>query len=393
MTLSTTIRTGLYLCLLYFLLPAGQALAESARDLEQLASDIRKTDEQLESLKHTLEQNQALKNELQSLFTTTRDKRGERDQRLVELDERIAQFSASLFELETTVSAASENIAKHKSTLTQALRNAQNIGTDTSLKALLQHTDPALAQRLSTLRAYLFQAQSQQLNEAITYLESVENARLSTLKDKNWLVHIKAKATGQRDTLAKAEETTRQQLDTINSTLEQTSRTVDELEQDQQRLQSLMDKLESLQRSGSGYFLAYKGQFKMPVEGTIAARFGSRKSVGSLHWDGLYINAASGYPVNSVADGEVVYSDWLQGFGLLVVIDHGDGYMTLYGGNSEVMAQVGSWVSSGTTIASIGDSGGQNTSGLYFGIRHNARALDPLEWLSDEDIGSAATQM
>lgn len=388
MSLTTTSRTGFCLCFLFFALPAPVVPAENARSLEQLAVDIDKADQQLETLKRELEQNQALKTDLQSAFTATKERRGERDQRLAELDQRIGAFSARLDEMDATVKAASDDINKYQSTLSQALVNAQSIGTDTRLKALLQHNDPVAALRLSTFREYLFRAQSEQLRIAIAFLQQIEEARLTTLKDKNWLEHIRAKATGQRDAFAKAEDSTRVKIESINSELERTTRSVAELEQDQQRLQSLMDELESLQRSGSGYFAAFKGQFTMPVEGTIASRYGSKKSLGELRWDGMYINATAGNPVQAIADGEVVYSAWLQGFGMLVVIDHGDSYMTLYGGNSEVMAAVGSWVSSGTTIASVGDSGGQNASGLYFEIRHNARALDPAEWLSDVSSGA-----
>lgn len=388
MSLISTSRTAFCLCFLCLALPAPVVLAENARSLEQLADDIDIAEQQLEVLKQQLEQNQSLKNDLQSVFAASQEKRGERDQRLAELDQRIGVFSARLDEMDATVKAAGDNITKYQSTLSQALINAQIVGTDTRLKALLQHSDPVAALRLSTFTDYLFRAQSEQLQIAIAFLQQIEDARLSTLKDKNWLEHIRAKATGQRDAFAKAEDSTRVKIESVNNELEQTTRSVAELEQDQQRLQLLMEELERLQRSGSGYFAAFKGQFTMPVEGTIAARFGTKKSLGTLLWDGMYINAVAGNPVQAIADGEVVYSAWLQGFGMLVVIDHGDGYMTLYGGNSEVTATVGAWVSSGTTIASVGDSGGQNASGLYFEIRHNARALDPAEWLSDVSSGA-----
>ncbi len=388
MSLIATLRAGFYLCFLFVALPASDVLAESARSLEQLAVDIDKTDAQLETLKQKLEQNLSLKNDLQSAFAATQEQRGERDVRLAELDQRIGVFGARLDEMDADINAASDDINNYQATLANALVNAQNIGTDTRLKALLQHSDPVAAQRLSTLREYFFRAQSEQLRTAIKFLQQIEDARLTALKDRNWLVHIRAKATGQRDAFAKTERSTRVQIDSVNTELEHTTRSVAELEQDQQRLQSLMDELETLQRSGSGYFAAFKGNFPMPVDGTVAASFGSKKSLGALRWDGMYINATAGNPVQAVADGEVVYSAWLQGFGILVVIDHGDSYMTLYGGNSEVMVPVGEWVSTGTTIASVGDSGGQNASGLYFGIRHNSLALDPAEWLSEVSSGT-----
>jgi len=104
-----------------------------------------------------------------------------------------------------------------------------------------------------------------------------------------------------------------------------------------------------------------------------------------LRWDGYFIEAGTGAAVRAIADGTVVYSDWLQGFGMLVILDHGDGYMTLYGGNREVTVRKEDWVQTGSTIATVGDSGGQKTSGVYFEIRHNATPVDPKEWVSTDN--------
>jgi len=266
----------------------------------------------------------------------------------------------------------------------RALLRARGLGEryKRQRKTLLQHDDPAKAQRLDVYRSYFFNAQQSQVRSAMAFLQGVEEARLTTLKDRNWLNHISDKATRQRESHALDAQTKRQKIDSIETILKDTTRTVAQLQQDQVRLQTLMEELESQQRSGSGYFAALKGQFELPVDGDVTARYGDRKSVGKMRWNGWYIAASEGDAVKAVADGEVVYSDWLRGFGMLVILDHGDGYMTLYGGNRTVMPITGTWVESGSTIAEVGDSGGQNTSGLYFEIRHNAKALDPKDWLN-----------
>lgn len=350
--------------------------------MDELAEQIRKTDEQLEALKQTIDQNTQLKRELQTAFDAAQQKRGERDERLSTLDVRINTFNERLNALENTLETASNTIEQRKQQLTLALQSSQRIGDNTGLRTLLQHDDPAQAQRLQLYREYLFNAQQQQVESAITYLQGVEAARLEALKDRNWLNHIRDKARGQRESFNRDAQSARQQIDFVEDELAHTTRSVAQLEQDQQRLQQLIEELEALQRDGSGYFTALQGQYELPVNGQVSARFGDRKSVGKLAWQGLFIEAGVGVPVHAIADGEVVYSDWLQGFGMLVIIDHGDGYMTLYGGNRSVQASAGSWVESGSTIATVGDSGGQNTSGLYFEIRQNATALDPEQWLN-----------
>ena len=360
--------------------PALQAQSESGVDA--LAEQIRQTDAQLEALKQTIDENTQLKEELQVAFEAARERRGERTARLGELDQQIDDFSGKLDALSAELDAAGNDIEQRKSELALALRSSQQIGADSGLKALLQHDDPALAQRLETYRAYFFKAQRRKILAAVEYLEKIEEAHLTTLKDRNWLLHIRDKANTQRDGFEQDVAAKRQQIDTVDAELEDSSRTVAQLQQDQQRLQSLMEELESSQRQGSGYFASLQGQYQLPANGEITARFGDRKSVGKVQWNGLFITASSGTPVQAVADGEVVYSDWLQGFGMLVIMDHGDGYMTLYGGNRSVITDNGSWVQAGSTIATVGDSGGQNTSGLYFEIRHNATALDPMDWLN-----------
>ena len=373
---------GLCLCLVLLSGQSSSSYAEAAKSVDDLAEQIRQTNEQLGALKQQIDSNNTLKSELQSAFDKASEKRGERDQRLAELDTRIEQFNAQLRELESTVTEADAAVNQRKRQLADALRGSQSIAASSTLQTLLHQDDPAQAQRLAVYREYLFKAQRQQIDIATRYLRGVDEARLKALQDRNWLNHIRDKATSQRDSFDRDAQAKRLQIDDVDEVLQQTTRTVAQLNDDQARLQSLMEELESMQRGGSGYFAALQGQYQLPVTGDVRAHFGDVKSVGKLRWEGLFIAAKAGKTVRALADGEVVYSDWLQGFGMLVILDHGDGYMTLYGGNRTVNVESGSWVESGATIATVGDSGGQNTSGLYFEIRHNASAVDPEDWLN-----------
>jgi len=123
-----------------------------------------------------------------------------------------------------------------------------------------------------------------------------------------------------------------------------------------------------------------KGKLKWPVRGELVGRFGAPRAEGGAQWKGVFIRVASG-DVRAVAAGRVVYADWLRGFGNLVIIDHGDGYMTVYGNNEVLYKPAGSSVRAGDPIASIGASGGSEESGLYFEIRHHGQAQDPAKWV------------
>jgi septal ring factor EnvC (AmiA/AmiB activator) len=128
-------------------------------------------------------------------------------------------------------------------------------------------------------------------------------------------------------------------------------------------------------------FSQLKGQLSWPVKGRLANKFGSARTESSESiWDGVLIDASEGAEIRAITSGKVVYSDWLRGYGLLIIIDHGKDYMSLYAFNQSLYRQVGEWVGVGDVIASVGQSGGRNQSGLYFGIRSKGKSVDPLEW-------------
>ena len=129
-----------------------------------------------------------------------------------------------------------------------------------------------------------------------------------------------------------------------------------------------------------GAFAALRGQLRLPVKGAIAGRFGSPRAEGGAAWKGIFIRAVEGAEVKAVAAGAVVFSDWLRGFGNLLIIDHGNDFLSVYGNNESLLAAVGSSVKSGESVATVGNSGGTPDSGLYFELRHRGQPFDPLKW-------------
>lgn len=129
-------------------------------------------------------------------------------------------------------------------------------------------------------------------------------------------------------------------------------------------------------------FPALKGRLKLPVRGELVGRFGSPREEGGTTWKGLFIRAQTGETVRAVADGRVVYADWLRGFGNLLILDHGRGYMSLYANNEGLLRQVGEAVRSGDAVAQVGASGGLEESGLYFELRQDGKPFDPMRWVA-----------
>jgi len=128
-------------------------------------------------------------------------------------------------------------------------------------------------------------------------------------------------------------------------------------------------------------FAQLRGQLRFPVRGELIGRFGAPRTEGGTTWRGVFIRAASGAEVRAVSAGEVVFSDWLRGYGNLLILDHGGEYLSVYGNNDALFREVGDTVAGGDAIASVGASGGGPESGLYFEIRHQGRALDPMQWV------------
>mgnify|MGYP001815372029 CR=1 FL=1 len=150
-------------------------------------------------------------------------------------------------------------------------------------------------------------------------------------------------------------------------------------EREQARLknQSLPDS-----SANNSEFRKLKGKLRLPVIGELTNRFGRPRKDSGLSWKGLFIAASPGGEVKAIASGHVVYADWLRGFGNLLILDHGSGYMSLYGNNEALFRQVGDRLGAGETIATVGNSGGNPDSGLYFELRHKGKPFDPLPWVN-----------
>jgi septal ring factor EnvC (AmiA/AmiB activator) len=131
-------------------------------------------------------------------------------------------------------------------------------------------------------------------------------------------------------------------------------------------------------------FARLRGKLAWPVAGRVVARFGQTRA-GGVKWDGVLVATERGAPVRAIHSGRVVYADWLPGLGLLTIVDHGEGYLSLYGYNERLYRSVGERVDPGDTIAAAGDSGGRNQPELYFEIRKGGRPIDPQPWFSKRD--------
>jgi septal ring factor EnvC (AmiA/AmiB activator) len=271
-----------------------------------------------------------------------------------------------------------------RATLAGQLRAAYMIGQQEPLKLLLNQRDPLAGARLLNYYQYFGRARADQvaqISAALTRLDAIdadlgaEQTRLTELK------------TEQQEQFAQAEharDARQKALAVVDQEAQSRSQSLARLKAQQADLEKLLAELSRSLKSvqppdNVSAFGRLRGVLGWPVAGRLVAQFGDRRASG-VRWDGLVIAAERGSPVKAVSAGRVVYADWLPGLGLLVIVDHGEGYLSLYGHNDKLYKAVGEPVSTGETIAASGDSGGRDRPELYFEIRRDGKPVDPRPW-------------
>jgi septal ring factor EnvC (AmiA/AmiB activator) len=293
-------------------------------------------------------------------------------QRKAELDARIDQREAEL------VTESRE--------LAEQVRAVYMSGGQERFRLLLSQRDPATLGRLLSYYRYFNDYRAANIdivNGHITELATLssqiaaEEARLASLARERYA------ELGQLNT---AQEERRSLLATLQGRLASESKEIEKLAAQEKDLARLIDELTSILSdypiSSEDPFSAHKGRLTWPVAGTLLHDFGQPRASDRLKWNGVVLAAPRGREVRAIYHGRVVFSDWLAGLGLLVIVEHGEGYMTLYGYNETTMKNAGDWVAPGDVIATVGDSGGQARSALYFEIRRDAAPLNPREWIT-----------
>ena len=265
------------------------------------------------------------------------------------------------------------------------MRLAYMQGQEQWLKLVLSQEDPGAMGRRLTWHEYMTQQRSkliadvqlqlQGLEQIATELK-VEAARLEELESeqKGALEVVRAARSERQIAVAKLEKG----LSSSESQLASLQKQAQALDKLVIELANVLPEMPSLP---SGPFVKQQGKLAWPVKGKVLRNYGQRRANSQLRWNGVLIGAPGGNNVRAFSHGRVVFADWLQGMGLLIIVEHGDGYLTLYGHNQELLHGVGSWVQPGEIIARVGDSGGQAKTAVYFELRKNGEPINPGPWV------------
>jgi septal ring factor EnvC (AmiA/AmiB activator) len=321
---------------------------------------------------------------------------------LRELAGQAREVNARLSEVRAESGVGQRALKDQQGLLARLLYHRYVGGRAEPLRLLLNREDPNHIARQMHYLSYVSRARAAVISGLRENLAHLKDLARETEKKARELAAITAEQQLQRQRLEREKSARAATLVRISREITHQRREIGTLKRDEGRLARLVENLSRLvareprpvsraaprlrnervpePSGGSGVFAELKGRLALPVRGDLTNRFGAPRESGGTTWKGLFIAARAGVEVRAVAAGRVVFADWMRGFGNLLIIDHGDAYLSLYGNNESLFKQVGDLIHGGEPVAAVGNSGGNPDSGLYFEIRHQGKPVDPLSW-------------
>ncbi|MGV8838480.1 murein hydrolase activator EnvC family protein [Cellvibrio sp.] len=371
-----TITLNSLLCAALFF--AGHAYADEKAEMAKLQKEI-------EALQKELKQVQGTRSDLQRNLEKSETQINELQKKASDINKQLNEQNKEL-----------DKLKNQQTQIAEQIRAAHKLGEQSEVKVLLNQESPDQLSRIMKYHSYFMEAHTTKMQ---TYLDTITRIDALTPEIEKKTLELGVMQTeldAQRAQLKTIHGERQQALAKVNSQLKNKSQELKQLSEDRRRLQALLERVaKSVATTGAinspGYvplpkggekFSLRKGRLPWPTQGSMIHRFGSARIAGQMSWSGAYISAPMGSSVIAVHHGRVVFADYFGGHGLLVIVDHGEGYLSLYAHNQNLLKKAGEPVHAGEAIATVGNSGGQASAGLYFEIRHNGKPIDPGGWLA-----------
>jgi septal ring factor EnvC (AmiA/AmiB activator) len=321
------------------------------------------------------------------------------NRKIAELAEQQRAADFKLNELQTQQQQLKQHLSWQQNLLSKLLYQQYLGGKHEYLRLMLDNQDPSKVARDLQYFRYIARNRAAWLAGLRNDLNALNAVSDKVHEQSETLAKFRAEQADQKEKLKQVQHEKLLVLSRISRQLAQQRHEISRLQHDENRLAQLVSKIAEMlakpksksmfrndnipdSRFDGKPFEQLQGKLALPVKGDITNHFGTARPDSTVLWKGLFIKTASGQPVKAVAAGRVVFADWLRGFGNLIIVDHGNAYMSLYGNNETLYKQVGDELRGGDTIATVGNSGGNSDSGLYFELRHESRPLDPAKWLA-----------
>jgi septal ring factor EnvC (AmiA/AmiB activator) len=418
-------------------LAAGAAAQPQPVQPEQ---DLQELRQKIDSLKQELQANEATRTEAADALKDSEQAISEANRIFAELNKQQIASQAELTRVNLDISNVRANLDANRQRLARLLRARYQNGEHEALRLLLNRQDPNQLSRDLRYYRYIAEAQHKLSGQLQGQLDKLNELAAEIEQKHEELVRIAAEKKAQRDKLRAEQAKKLHVLSKISDEIGAQRKEIGKLQRDELRLTQLVEHLNKLIRerevkearerdkqvkaqkladakeaarqakavkaakaagepppeppaekpvktndalpdgSTDGQkFADLKGQLHLPARGDVIGKFGTARSEGTL-WKGVFIKTSAGQPVKAVASGRVVFADWLRGFGNMLIVDHGGGYLSLYGAAEALMKQVGDTVKAGDSVATSGNSGGNAETGIYFELRHLGKPVDPLVW-------------
>lgn len=373
------------LCALIFPLIAVGTAAEDSNPAKAEA-DLKAVRSQIDKVRAEMERDAGkrdqLTRELEESEKTVVTARGA----LEKLRRERAVHTARRAELAAERRNEEAALARDREALAGQIRAASMIGRQEPLKLLLSQRDPGQTGRVLVYYQYFGRARASQIAAINAHLDELAGLDAELAAQEQRLTMLEEQQRGEVAKLQSARERRGRALVSLETESKSRAKELERLKQQQGGLEKLvrelrraLERIDKFPTDSKDAFARLRGKLAWPVAGRLVASFGQTRA-GGVKWDGVLLAGTQGTPVHAVYHGRVVYADWLSGLGLLTIIDHGDGYLSLYGHNERLYKEVGERVTAGDTIATLGDSGGRPRPELYFEIRKAGKPVDPRPW-------------
>ena len=406
----------------------------AAKKAELAQDNLKDVYQKIESLKKELDASQDAHKDATDALKASETAISQAQKKLHEINQAHQQKRQALEKLNQQSMGVNAQLVEQQKRLGQQLNQQYRQGHPSYTQLMLEHQDPNTLARELKYYSYIAKARGQLIADMQGNLKKIQSLNQETTSTLEQVAALKAKQEEEKRALEQQKMEKARVVKSLSQQIAAQRNQINKLKRDEKSLLQLVERIAkqeasrqeaakkealkkkrvaksetngkkqqsspSQQNSASTdkptvvaknenlpdsevsglKFANLKGKLRLPVRGEVANRFGSSRADTGIHWKGLFIRSAEGSEVKSVADGRVVFADWMRGFGNLIIVDHGSGYMSLYGNNQALIKNVGEHVSSGETIAAVGNSGGNETNGLYYELRRNSVPFDPLSW-------------
>lgn len=412
------------------LLACHSALA--AKKADSAKDDLKDVHEKIETLKKELDASTDAHKDAADALKASETAISKAQKKLHEISIKQKQNSHALTQLKQQSLRLNDSLSEQQQQLSQQLYQQYLHGNQSYTQLMLENKDPNAIARDLKYFAYIAKARSQLINEMQGNLQKVESLNEATAAKLTEVAALKQKQEEEKKALLAQKQEKAKVVKSLSQKIAAQRSEISKLKRDEKDLSNLVARLakqaaaqkkkrlaeqkaqqakaksskQATTRPNAAkpettqpttiarnetlpdndvdgiHFASLRGKLRLPVRGEVSNRFGTQRSDTGVSWKGLFIRAGEGNDVKSVASGRIVFADWMRGFGNLIIVDHGSGYMSLYGNNQALLKNVGEKVSGGDTIAAVGNSGGNESSGLYYELRRNSVPFDPLSWSS-----------